>query len=186
MTTFPTSQWGRLPPIINGTAGKEIVAERYTVNLQLNSCHPNAAETSSSLLKGQLFRYGDFLFPPVAAQFFITHFINCLAQLWMFFTYRKWCRLSNKIKRDDSRSSVEIFCKCANMMTRMHLNASCTHAHIPLMGGVGRGARVTDGSWHGVNSFNDGRHDSCQCVRGLLARGRVSPRLYWSCARGVG
>lgn len=44
MTTFPTSQRGRLPPIINGTAGEEIVAECYTVNLQLNLCHESAAE----------------------------------------------------------------------------------------------------------------------------------------------
>lgn len=27
---------------------------------------------------------------------------------------------------------------------------------------------MTDRSWHGVNSFNDGRRDSCWCVRACV------------------
>lgn len=39
------------PPVTNGTAGEERVAERHTVNLQLNACHQSAAVPSSSLRK---------------------------------------------------------------------------------------------------------------------------------------
>lgn len=65
---------------------------------------------------------------------------------------------------------------CANMQMRSHV---CTQMHVelpretgaPLMDreegwgwrGGGGEPRVTDRSWHGVNSFSDGRHDSCVC-----------------------
>lgn len=73
----------------------------------------------------------------------------------------------------------------------MHLCAF-SHMHTQIQypcwaGGCGGEPRVADRSWHGVNSFNDGRHDSSSCVPARLrARVHASPQLYWSCARGVG
>lgn len=62
---------------------------------------------------------------------------------------------------EGKQSDASAECFNALMVTRVHISASSTCTRME-EGEPG----VTDRSWHGVNSFNDGRHDSvCVCVR---------------------
>lgn len=91
-------------------------------------------------------------------------------------------------KREQSASAEHKYSASAHIYDPAHKCIlhflTCTHKYSTLVGrgrggGCGGEPRVADRSWHGVNSFNDGRHDSSSCVPARRrARVHASPQLY--------
>ena len=183
MTTFPTSQWGRLPPIINGTAGEEIAAEHYSVNPQLNSCHRISAEISSSLQKVNDSDIRTFL--RQLMHVFILPFISCLA-LSVFSAYVKWCQPSSRINKVLQSANILQVC------IYEHTNASGASSHTCRRHKnlTGREMWRRSQGWLIdlgmvlIVSMMEGVAPVCMCTRLCLCT--CLPELYWSCARGMG
>lgn len=166
---------------------------------KLNFCHESAAETSSSLQKGHPL-------PPIRRHFvsvllspphvyFIARLINCFGtrlNVCVCFLLPLWkCHLSGIIKMffQKRRELCFLHCTvnphpaCIRARKCILLNVPCTNTLVGRGGVRGGEPRVADRSWHGVNSFNDGKAGLqfvCVCARLHL------PGAYWSCARGRG
>lgn len=151
MTIFPMSQWGGLPPIINGTGREDIECQQPAVEFLPRECCVNLlpAPKRSPIQRRRHFVSG-------SSTFSSTWLSGTVIQSAVTVTHMKCCEVSKMC-----------FWKEAELYfyryhTRTHANASCTysmctHKYSNLVGrGCGWVPRVAHRSWHGVNSSNDG------------------------------